>query len=569
MVCMDNVPRSEQFDDVYFSREDGAAETAHVFLDGNNLPAAWQGRDRFTIAETGFGTGLNFLLAWDLFQRTAERGAFLDFVSVEKFPLSAEQIREGLSFWAPRLEPYLGKMLQSYPIRVPGFHRIVFDSRVALTLIFGDANDVLPEVIANVDAWFLDGFTPSKNPDMWTEKVFGEMARLSHGGTTFATFTAAGFVKRGLRDAGFLVEKKKGFGSKRDMLAGTFEGKSLQRASSVPDKKVHIVGAGLAGCASAYVLNQYGFEPALYDPNGIASGASGNDVGLINPRFTAFRTAESDFYTAGFAQTVRSFSSMSDAGYKKCGSLHLITNEDKERRLARTAENWGWNDAHMRVVNSQEVSELSGVTVDYPALYLPDSGQINPKALCHFYAHGIELQTQSYRQGKGDTVILANGVGALEYVELPIDTVRGQVTYVAASEISGRLKTNLCYGGYVSAELDGKHAVGSTFQKWLTHTDVADEDDQSNLESLASAVPDLKGLKITGHRAALRTSAKDRFPVIGPVGDVYVSTAHGSHGIVSTLAGAHLLADCLRGGPFSLGKSTIEALSSARFRKRS
>ncbi len=560
MVRMGDAPRSELFDDVYFSADDGPGETAHVFLDGNNLPARWQGRDRFVIGETGFGTGLNFLLAWDLFERTADKGAFLDFVSVEKFPLSVEEIRKGLSPWSALLSPYLDKMLAQYPIRVPGFHRIVFDNRVVLTLIFGDANDVLPEIEANIDAWFLDGFTPAKNPDMWTDKVFTEMARLSNAGATFATFTSAGFVKRGLQAAGFSVEKKKGFGRKRDMLAGFIQGP--QSTVARPRRKIAIAGAGLAGCAAAWVLTQYGFDPVLYDPNGIASGASGNPVGIINPRFQAFRDAQSDFYTAAFAQTVRTFSRFDDIGYTRCGSLHLVTDEEKEKRFTRSVENWGWHDAHMRYLPKEEASEIAGVTIDKAALYLPDSGQVNPSALCRAYAKDIPLIEEKY-SGDGP-VIMATAIAE----GLQAHTVRGQITIVKANEKSAALKTNICYGGYMSPSFTGVHVIGSTFQKWLSDTTVRAEDDRDNLAKMAENIPGIGALEIIGQRAALRAASQDRFPIVGELNGKIYSIAHGSHGIGTTLAAAHLLADFLRGGPFSLGKSTVNALSPARFSAR-
>lgn len=560
---MSQPPRSEQFDDVYFSADGGPEETLHVFCDGNNLPTAWQGRERFTIGETGFGTGLNFLLAWELFERTAPKGAMLDFVSVEKFPMSAEEIRRGLEPWADRLSPYLDKMLAQYPIRVPGFHRMVFDSRIVLTLIFDDANDAFPEIDGQIDAWFLDGFTPSKNPDMWTDKLFGEMARLSHKDTTFATFTAAGFVKRGLRDAGFNVEKKKGFGRKRDMLAGTFSG-STERKTSNPVKSIPILGAGLAGTACAYVLKQYGFEPVLYDPNGIASGASGNNVGIINPRFTAFRNADSDFYTAAFAQTVRTFSEM-DVDYQGCGSLHLITDEEKDKKLSRTVENWQWHADHMRLVDPAEASGICGVDVGKQALYLPDSARINPAKLCAAYADGVEVRKGTTK----DAMIFADGIAVKDQIDwLPIHTVRGQISYVKANENSKNLKTNLCYGGYISAPMYGMHCIGSTFQKWLSHTDVVDEDHKAIMDNLAQNVPSLGEFEITGGRAALRTASQDRFPIVGQVDDIFVSTAHGSHGIASSLASAHLMADFLRGGVRSLGKLTVNALAPQRFLER-
>ncbi len=564
---MGDAPRSDLFDDVYFSAHDGPGETQHVFFDGNNLPERWQGRQRFTIAETGFGTGLNFLLAWDLFDRTAAPGAFLDFISVEKFPLRAEHIRKGLSPWADRLAPYLEKMLAQYPILVPGFHRMVFDGRVALTLIFGDANDALADVDAgaDVDAWFLDGFTPSKNPDMWTDNVFGEMARLSAPGATFSTFTAAGFVKRGLRNAGFTVEKKRGFGPKRDMLAGVYAGEARVPVAASRTKEIAIHGAGLAGCAAAYVLPQYGFTPVLYDPNGLASGASGNAVGLINPRFTAFRGADSDFYTAGFAQTVRTFGAFDDVGYKKCGSLHLITDADKEKRLTRTAENWGWNAAHMQLLNADEVSDVAGVALSRPALFLPDSAQICPRTLCEKYAAGVRLVHDVADLPEGPA-IFASGAGIVsQFPDLPFHTVRGQITFARANAVSQNMRTNLCYGGYIAAPIDGVHAVGSTFQKWLTDTDGRPEDDADNLAKLYAEIPALGSLEITGSRAALRVASRDRFPLIGPVGNAMASAAHGSHGILSTLMAAHILADYLRGGPYAVGKSVLKALHPYRF----
>lgn len=559
---MPDVPRSDRFDDVYFSAEDGPGETAHVFLDGNNLPAAWQGAERFVIGETGFGTGLNFLFAWELFDRTAPAGATLDFVSVEKFPMSAEEIREGLSPWAERLSPYLPKMLAQYPMRVPGFHRMVFDDRVYLTLIFDDANDALEEVEGQVDAWFLDGFTPAKNPDMWTDKVFSEMARLSHESTTFATFTSAGFVKRGLQEAGFSVEKKNGFGRKRDMLAGRFTyGKKLQAPKI---KTVAIEGAGLAGCAAAYVLPHYGFDVSLYDPNGIASGASGNSVGIINPRLSSYRTPESDFHTASFAMAARVFLQVQDVEYERCGSVHLITDAEKEKKFTRAAENWGWDANHMRILSPEEASEIAGIELSHGALYLPEGGKINPAKLCEAYARGLRLEKR-----EGDVTLYAHGTAMASdphFADLKLQAVRGQITFVKEAVI---LKTNLCYGGYAAPAREGVQVIGSTFQKWMADTNPRVEDDQDNIGKLRKIAPETRDPEVVGHRAALRCAAPDRFPVIGTRSEnALISTAYGSHGIAGSLLGAHILADMLRGGPFCVGKSIIKALAPERFHMR-
>lgn len=214
---MDSVPRSEQFDDVYFSVQDGLAETRHVFLDGNDLPNAWQGRGEFTICETGFGTGLNFLAVLSLLKDNPVK---LHYSSIEKYPLGKEEIKEHLSVW-PELAAELDMMLSVYP---EGGQ--IGD--VTLELHFSDVNMAMPRLDQKVDCWFLDGFKPSSNPDMWTDNVFQNMARLSKEGSTFATFTSAGFVRRGLEEVGFDVRKVPGFGHKREMSVGTFKGRAYE-----------------------------------------------------------------------------------------------------------------------------------------------------------------------------------------------------------------------------------------------------------------------------------------------------------------------------------------------------
>ena len=247
---MKGAPRSKEFDDVYFSAVDGLAETRHVFLQGNGLPGRWAGRENFVIAETGFGTGLNFLAVWKLFMDTAQVGQRLDFISFEKHPLSAAEIREylvpllssraksrDLTPDATGLDPstslcfgrddnegfekYLQEFSELYPKDMQDIQRVPMNEFVSLTLIIGDVNEEMPKLQAAVDAWFLDGFRPKTNPQMWTETVFENMGRLSATGATFATFTAVGYVKRGLKAAGFDVQRVRGFGSKWHMLIGT------------------------------------------------------------------------------------------------------------------------------------------------------------------------------------------------------------------------------------------------------------------------------------------------------------------------------------------------------------
>ncbi|MGH1402972.1 MAG: tRNA (5-methylaminomethyl-2-thiouridine)(34)-methyltransferase MnmD [Alphaproteobacteria bacterium] len=225
---MSDVPRSKQFDDVYFSVSDGLAETRHVFIDGNGLPDAWVGRDRFTICETGFGTGLNFLAVLKMWRDAPreEKPKELHFISFEKYPLDREYIADVLAHWG-ELNEELDFLLANYPSDLKyKTCNIEVVSGVVLTLILGDVNDEIGHLDADVDCWFLDGFKPSSNPDMWSETVFSNMARLSHEGSTLATFTAAGFVRRGLQGVGFDICKVPGFGRKREMCIGRYSKES-------------------------------------------------------------------------------------------------------------------------------------------------------------------------------------------------------------------------------------------------------------------------------------------------------------------------------------------------------
>lgn len=207
---MNDVPRSKEFDDLYFSQEDGLAETRHVFLDSNGLPEFWEGREAFTVCETGFGTGLNFLALLKLWRNSEVRPAELRYISFEKYPLSAEDIWRYLSHWEELSEELSMMLAGDLP------------DGVSLELIIGDVNEEVPKLESSVDCWFLDGFKPSSNPEMWSETVFTNMARLSASGAHMATFTAAGFVRRGLGAVGFDVRKIRGFGRKREMLVGVF-----------------------------------------------------------------------------------------------------------------------------------------------------------------------------------------------------------------------------------------------------------------------------------------------------------------------------------------------------------
>jgi tRNA 5-methylaminomethyl-2-thiouridine biosynthesis bifunctional protein len=551
--------RSKHFDDVYFSVDDGLAETRHVFLDGNDLPKAWKDKNAYHIAETGFGTGLNFLSVWKLFEETTDSNARLHFTSVEKYPLSPIEIREALSRWGEQFEHRLDRLLSLYPIRVAGPHRIYITDRVTLTLWFGDIETTLPQWTGHVDAWFLDGFSPAKNPEMWTDSLYATMARLSHTQTTYATFTAAGFVRKGLESSGFSVEKVRGFGRKRDMIKGQFScGKA--RPPSAPVKSIAIIGAGLAGTALAWRLNREGFHITLYEASdSIASAASGGKLGMVNPKLTAQPTPHSEYYTSAYAHALRTLSDFDGIDFDQHGSLHLCTDEDKDRRFKGYIKNLGWHEDHIRRQGDD--------------LFYPDAASVSPYKLCHKLADNIDIRFKSaitdIKDLEEDIIILANGYNAKKLIsdDLPIHSVRGQVSWVKPQD---HIDHNICFGGYMTPLTpDGFHILGSSFQPWETNTALNDEDHRDNIKRYNKATANaLSQNDIIGGWAGLRTSSKDRFPIVGHYKDnVYISTAHGSHGIISSLMAAEIIAAHLSGDMVPASPQVLKALSPKRFHR--
>ena len=341
--------------------------------------------------------------------------------------------------------------------------------------------------------------------------------------------------------------------------------------------KVNIIGGGLAGCALAYVLKNAGAEPVIYEAgNALASGASGNDVGLYNPRFCAEYNAVAEFYEAAFREALNVFSGFGDAvNFDQCGALHLITNDKKAVQYNKMLQSWRWEEGDMCLVSAQEASDIAGVEVDYDCLHLPQSGKVSPKKLCHAYAQGVDVHLntpiENLNDLDGDVTVLACGVSSLAFESaqaLPLSAVRGQVTYVRGQGALSNLKAILCYRGSVSPSVDGVHSVGSTFQRWLDHADVLADDDVANLGFLFDAVPALKGVyTVEKSWAGLRTASRDYFPVVGQLSEgVYISSAHGSHGLLSTLLSANTLSNTILKQEATVSNAVLSALSPQRFK---
>lgn len=395
----DGSPEAIDFDDVYFSREDGRRETEHVFIHHNHLDerfAAWNEQRPFVIAETGFGSGLNALCAWDAFQRQAPSTARLHFVSVERFPMTAEDLQRALGAW-PEYVEIAQQLVAQWPPAVVGVHRLTLNERFTLDLYFGEASERFSQMDGRVDAWFLDGFAPSKNPDMWQDTLFQAMARLSQPQATFATFTAAGIVKRGLKSVGFDVEKVKGYGRKREMLRGYIPRPAEdQRRQKTPwfdnaplpaphQQNIAIIGSGIAGCSTAHALAHRGHRVTLFDPKGIAHEASGNHQAALYIKLAVKPNLQSRFYLSALLYVNRLLNRLAPHAtwWQACGTLDIAVDEKQEERQQRFLRQ-SLPGAIVRGISAEEASRIANTDLSHirQALFYPLGGWLSPRAFC-------------------------------------------------------------------------------------------------------------------------------------------------------------------------------------------
>jgi len=610
-------PRSIFFDDIYFSG-DGLAETEHVFLGGNDLPARWKTAVRFSIGELGFGTGLNFLAAWYC-RRRADKpdGARLDFFSVEGFPLARADLERAHEAW-PELRALSNRLLAAWPPPHPGFHRIEIDECVTLTLFFGDALAGLSQAEGAMDAWFLDGFSPAKNPDMWSTELLSEVGRLSRRGTTFATFTVAGDVRRALQAAGFEIEKRPGYGRKREMLAGTRTAQgpapskrnpwfqSRKDLTVKPGARIAIIGAGIAGASLAYALRRQDFAPTVFETNAPASGASGNPGGLIMPRLDVDDTPAGRFHASAYLYTIDLLRRLERADvFNPCGVAQWApTEKERERQhklLERNALPDGWIEARGH------------------GLFFPQSGVVHPPSFVQALLGDTPLRnavvTRLHKEnaawridgGDGssdafDAVIIANGLDALRFAQtrsLPLTGSAGQIDFFPDAKPPDHA---VAFGPYAAPAPNFSDSgvgliIGATYAPIAIGEEpsFAREATETNIKAVAAALPDLAAKlspDMSQPRASIRCVTPDRMPVAGPLPDwgyysgaydalragrrkdyspgqmqegLFILSDLGSRGLVTAPLAAAMMAAEIAGAPAPIDTAVAEALHPARF----
>lgn len=559
-------PHSRVFDDVYFSDQSGLEETRYVFLEQNRLQArfaALPAGGRLVIGETGFGTGLNFLCAWQLFEQHAVAGARLHFVSVEKYPLSHADLQRALLLW-PELQPFAAQLLAQYIAIHPGFQRLVLDNgRVTLTLLIGDALEQLPQLDAQIDAWFLDGFAPAKNPDMWTAELFAELARLAAPGSTISTFTSTGWVRRLINAAGFKMKRTPGIGHKWEILRGEFLGWPAETplpavgkpwfARPAPlhgERSALVIGGGLAGCTTAASLAARGWNVSLLERHArLAEEASGNPQGVLYLKLSAHGTALSQLILSGFGHTRRLLEHLHrGVDWDGCGVLQLAFNAKEAERQAQLAA--AFAPGLLQPLDQAQAQARAGVALEHGGLFFPEGGWVHPPALCKWQARhplinvlthheALELQRVDgqWQALAGDTLLASATVvvlaGAAEIkrfpfsAELPLKRIRGQITRLAQTPDSQALATVVCAEGYVAPARLGEHTLGASFDFKSDDLTPTVAEHVGNLEMLQEISVDLAHRlnadtlaadQLEG-RAGFRCTSPDYLPIIGPLAD--------------------------------------------------
>lgn len=535
-------PISDSFEDVYFSNNNGLHETQYVFLKQNNLPERWliHDRDFFVIAETGFGTGLNFLATWHAFchyRETNPEGKVtrLHFISFEKFPLTKLDLKQALAVW-PELSLLSEQLISAYPYAVPGCQRLRFDGgAVVLDLWLGDINELLPQVYEPAgglaDVWFLDGFAPSKNPDMWTENLFSQIYRLSRPLTTLSTFTAAGFVRRGLADAGFVMSKVVGHGEKRSMLTGRSQ-KTKTHVKTLPVRSIAIVGGGIASACLTYLLTQRGYQVELFCADmDVAEGASGNPQGAIYPLLHQPDDLLSQFFVSAFhfcQHLLNNIHKNEMLNHDWCGVLLKDIDEKSSQK-------------NIELLNAGFPIELIQSHID--GAFFPQGGWVVPTELVktlfqlsanngllkqHKNCEIISLQKMTDHwelinkdgiRWSASQVVLANGVDVTMFEQttsLPITPMRGQISTLLASEYDAISSYVVCGDGYIVPALDGKQVIGATYVRNDMTRDIRDSEHEENKAKMQRTVSqDVSTYTILSGRAAIRGVTRDHFPLIG------------------------------------------------------
>ncbi|MDR6387655.1 bifunctional tRNA (5-methylaminomethyl-2-thiouridine)(34)-methyltransferase MnmD/FAD-dependent 5-carboxymethylaminomethyl-2-thiouridine(34) oxidoreductase MnmC [Paraburkholderia phenoliruptrix] len=566
-------PFSPLYDDIYHSAV-GALEQAHyVFLRGNALPERWHGRRVFTVLETGFGMGINFLVTWAAWRADPARCERLHFVSTEKHPFALADLRRAYAaiLSDPAIAALADTLASEWPMLVPGMHRLEFDDgRVVLTLVFGDAQQSLPNLRLRADAFYLDGFAPAKNPELWTPAVFKSLARLAGEGATFATYSSAGDIKRALTQAGFEYRKVDGFGWKRAMLVGHFAPRWRVRRHEPPvalgplapgERHAMVIGAGLAGCALTERLAARGWRVTLLERHAsVAQDASGNPAGVFHPMISRDDSVASRVTRAGFLYALRRWAALERLGHAPKrggpGLLQIAENEDEARAMSEAIAALRYPPEFVTPVSADEAQKLAGTPLARGGWFFPHGGWIDPASLCaaqcaaagdllerrfgvdvarieHSGDQWTVFDTAGEPLARAPVLVVASAHEAPRLAGLrhaPTRSIRGQLTLLPPGAAPS-LALPVIGEGYAIPLPDGVTLTGATYELDDAETSLRPAGHLENIERVAHMLPafarSAAHLDPTDHadaaavtgRVAFRCVTSDRMPMIGNIAD--------------------------------------------------
>lgn len=599
------IPVSPLYGDAYHPGWGAREQALKVFLHGNGLPQRWRGRRVFTVCETGFGLGNNFLALWQSWRDDAQRPQRLHVVSFEAHPLERRDLRRLLASSDASMAALAQQLIQAWPPLLPGLHRLEFEGgRVTLTLAFGAAGRLSKQLDAQVDAYFLDGFAPRVNPEMWTPSLFGQLVRMANRDATAATWCCAGAMRRALQDAGFLVSKRPGHGGKREMTVAVLRpGLGRAAAARPAGASVLVVGGGLAGAGAAQALSLRGHEVTVVDPvfeQGLGASHRGHIAAALSPVISSDDDIRARLSRAGVARALHRWQGLPEAGRPwRCGTLEVARGaEALSRRKALDA--LGFPAEWVRWLDASEVRERTGLCIAAGGLWFADGQRAQPQALLESLLSlpGISCRTGAVARlaggdggvwraldaagrelARAEHVVLANAHGAAPLLNtvaraprLPklagLYRMAGEVGYFQGGE--GRhARAVLAGDGYWLPPVEGICVAGSTYDMDADRSEVS----PAGREAVARKAGALLGLRPDelGDRphalagwAGWRAAVADRLPVIGPLDGVpglWLACAYGSRGLSWSALAGDIIAARINGEPVPLERELLRKIA--------
>ena len=575
---------SEEFDDLYSSAKGAVAECNHVFIKGNNLNERFENlgeNSKFYIGEIGFGIGINFLTTCKSWLDHTKQNQVLEFYSFDKYLFRLSDFKT-LNVSCPDLKEYISELERNYPRNIQGAQKIsLFGGRIILNLIIGEIDNTQEyiKLMDKVDAWYLDGFSPSKNPDLWSIKLFKCIHKSCHENTTFSTYTSSGLVKNNLTESGFNHSRAMGFSDKRHMLKGTVD---TQQKKNTSNTKVAVIGSGIAGCVLSYTLAKKGIEVDLYEKSdSICSGASSHELLVTYPRLSAHDTAFGSFTLHSYIFATNFYKQLKTDTWKKTGVIILNHDAATEKRQSSLLEKRADGEIY-RYIDPDEASEISGIDIKLNGLIYEDAGYILPEEMCKFLIESpkINIFTSSHiksikknrevfnlnigkKKFEYHNVCVCAGSETANIVDIDgISIKRGQVTHIESLDNISRIKLPICAKGYISPRVNNIHLVGSSYSD-SEDTDLSEEEHSYNLNNLKLVIDEEMNVITgqTGHRAV----SKDHMPVVGMKDGIYINTCHGSRASVTAPISAEIIASMIvEEAPPLMGRE-LESLSPERF----